>query len=345
MTHRCKSKSTCAWQYNECSTVKPVLTATYIQIYSIPVSTLKVSISKSRVSNITTTVSLLQTKLAESADMDIYADEHMVEMNRKPNPRVGEARHRTRLRSPSPFPARNATPHPSPSSSSSGGPAPSPPTSGLAVNSSSDAAGQTDKHTDNYKQTDTKPPIKDSPLTTTTNEITSSANNIAGAHALNQQSNEAIQDAAAMTSANSTNARPEPFKSSSLPDERGHAHTTNATKPPLNKFNNTRKRERTPSPTPYPNPKRNPVSNDGLPSPKVTSTLQILKGVSGGGGNNHVKAPSPAPSSGGGSRVGGGGKVDASRVLSEEMHKQQGQDNAKLKSLIVREVRRQGKSK
>ena len=45
-------------------------------------------------------------KLAESADMDIFADEHMVEM-RKSNPsKVGGSRKRMRLRSPSPYPLR-----------------------------------------------------------------------------------------------------------------------------------------------------------------------------------------------------------------------------------------------
>lgn len=67
-----------------------------------------------------------------------------------------------------------------------------------------------------------------------------------------------------------------------------------------------------------------------------------------GGGTNHVKASSPSPvsgSGGGGSRLSMVEISSASRVLSEEILKQQGQENAKLKFLIVKEVRKQGKNK
>ena len=79
-----------------------------------------------------------------------------------------------------------------------------------------------------------------------------------------------------------------------------------------------------------------------LPPPKLSSALQMLRG-----GSNHVnKSPSPVPLLGG-----GGGAVSrlenssASRVLTEELHKQQGQENTKLKALIAKEVRKMGKSK
>ena len=63
-----------------------------------------------------------------------------------------------------------------------------------------------------------------------------------------------------------------------------------------------------------------------------------------------TKSPSPVPVSlggGGGSGPGGGPRLNsvsfASKLLTEEIQKQQGQENSRIKGLIVKEVRKQGK--
>lgn len=233
----------------------------------------------------------------------------MVEMNRKPNARVGGARRRTRLRSPSPYPSRNATPSP--------GPAPAPPNSTAAVTGEGQAEKAVEKKLLNR---DTS-----LPAAAKENSVGKTDSNTP-----RQQTAEETREV----------SRPEPFRSSSLPEEKSNSLISASKVASLNKANSSRKRERTPSPTPYPNPKRSAVTGDS----KLTSALQILRSVSCGG--NHVKSPSPIP--GGGvavSRVGKTESSSASRVLTEELHKQQGQENAKLKVLIVKEVRKQGKSK
>lgn len=253
-------------------------------------------------------------KLADSADMDIFADEHMVEMNRKSSPRMGGARKQTRLRSPSPFPSRNATP--------GSGPAPSLSNSTPAVAGD----GQAEK-----AAVEKKPLHKDTSLPVV-KESQNSVSMVDNSIALKQQTPEEVKE----VHISASHPRPEPFKSSSLPEEKSNNSGISASKAvSISKVNSSRKRERTPSPTPYPNPKRSLLASDGLPSSKLTSTLQILRGVSSG---NHVKSPSPI--------LGGGnvGNPSASRLLSEEMQKQQGQENAKLKVLIVKEVRKHGKS-
>lgn len=237
--------------------------------------------------------------------MDIFADEHMVEMNRKSSPRVGGARRRTRLRSPSPYPSRNATPTPSP------GTAPAP------LNSTPAATGD-------GQAAEKKPLNKDASVKEVPNSVS--------------KMDRLQTPEEARESHMSASPRPEPFKSSSLPEEKSNSVISAAKA--LSKANSSRKRERTPSPTPYPNPKRSSLASDGQPSSKMTSTLQILRGVSGGG--NHIKSPSPIL--GGGGAVSQVGNSSASRVLTEELHKQQGQENAKLKVLIAKEVRKHGKS-
>ena len=124
---------------------------------------------------------------------------------------------------------------------------------------------------------------------------------------------------------------PEPFTSSSLPEDR------NNSKSPVDKVQQlSRKRERTPSPTfsaPY--PKRHALGSDGLPLMRSSRLPSGGGSVSSRGGANHsMKGPSPVP----------GVVVSASKVLGEEIQKQQGQDNARLKMLIHREVRKPGKS-
>ena len=261
--------------------------------------------------------------------MDIFADEHMVEMNRKSNTRVGGGRKRTRLRSP--YSPRNATPPP----------VSTPPLSSPASNSLPASDGPIEKPAEN------KSLNKDSSLPVA-KEVQNSTGKIdnPGPQSLKQLAMTVEPATKEVGGASSLNSVAEPFKSSALPDER-----TTPTKTPLNKMNTSRKRERTPSPTPYPNAKRPsvPSHTSSSSSSKLTSALQgFSKGVAGGGGNHIVKSPSPGPGSGSGS--GGGalmsllGKAEissASRVLAEEMHKQ---ENAKLKHVILKEVRKQGKS-
>ena len=96
----------------------------------------------------------------------------------------------------------------------------------------------------------------------------------------------------------------------------------------------SRKRERTPSPT----------LTTGLPSSKRpaisgVSSGGVLEAPSKGalsGGKNNAKAPSPLPNA----RV----MSSASKVLTEEIQKQQGQENARLKLQIFKEIRKPGKS-
>lgn len=239
----------------------------------------------------------------------------MVEMNRKSSPRVGGARKRTRLRSPSPHPSRNATPTPSPA------PAPPPPNSTPAV------AGEGQPE----KAVEKKPLNKDTSLPAT-REPQNSVNKV-DSTALKQQTPEETRE----VHMSASHPRPEPFKSSSLPEEKSNSGISASKTVFVSK---ARKRERTPSPTPYPNPKRSLLTSDGLPSSKLTSALQILRGMSSSG--NHVKSPPPILS--GGVAVSRVGNSSASHVLTEELHKQQGQENTKLKVLIVKEVRKHGKS-
>ena len=236
--------------------------------------------------------------------MDIFADEHMVEMNRKS--RVDGGRKRVRLRSPSPYPGKpllNASPTPN-----------HPPGSGdTHVEKSSDVSAQKERSNSMIK------------------ELQNSSSKEDGLMVKQQSSEDGIlKDLNAVVLFNS---HAEPFKSSALPEEKSNCLPT---KTSLDKINQPRKRDRTPSPTFLPNSKRSSISGDL----KRTSAVQILRSVSG---VNHLKSPSPIPGNGSG-RLGKVEISSASRVLTEEIQKQQGQVNAKLKLLIVKEVRKQGKS-
>ena len=109
-----------------------------------------------------------------------------------------------------------------------------------------------------------------------------------------------------------------------------------------------RKRERTPSPTPsMPGPKRRPNSPTSQPVVPTASdaTGQLSNprtaqpvGKPPSGGNNLLKLP-------GAVRLVKPEMSSASKVLNEEILKQQGQENARLKMLIYKEVKKQGKSK
>ena len=247
--------------------------------------------------------------------MDIFADEHMVEMNRKPSVRGGGGRRRTRLRSYSPYPSRPATPPQATTPSSN---------TDLTSNhlaSSNNNERQTEKSSEGRQKDVSSPLTKEAQ-----NKNPTPPRGDESAPQLKQQSS--VEASSREPHAPILNSHPEPFKSSCLPEDKSN---TLSVKTSLEKVHQSRKRERTPSPTPYPNPKRQSSERDV--SSKLTSTAQILRSVSGGG-TNHVSG-----------RGGKGDVSSASRVLNEELQKQQGQENAKLKLLISKEVRKQGKSK
>lgn len=108
----------------------------------------------------------------------------------------------------------------------------------------------------------------------------------------------------------------------------------------------SRKRERTPSPTPsVPGPKRransptsqtvNTPTSDVQPPPNPKPSHPTSRPLSGT--NNSLKLP-------GAVRLVKPEMSSASKVLNEEIQKQQGQENARLKQLIFKEVKKQGKS-
>ena len=139
--------------------------------------------------------------------------------------------------------------------------------------------------------------------------------------------------------ATALNSHLEPFKSSFLPEEKTNHLSVQSS---LNK-----KRERSPSPTAHFNSKRPYVLGEGASSRLNAASSQVL--ISRGSAQG--KAPSPVPSGGLTGSGGRSGKMEgpvamssASRVLTEEILRQEGQENGKLKVLIIKEVRKQGKS-
>lgn len=108
----------------------------------------------------------------------------------------------------------------------------------------------------------------------------------------------------------------------------------------------SRKRERTPSPTPIgvPAPKRPALgsSNDldsTLPLAKAKTALSLK------GSQNHTASKETSPGAGlTASRLPKLELSSASKVLTEEIQRQQGQENARLRALIIKEVRKPGKS-
>ena len=122
----------------------------------------------------------------------------------------------------------------------------------------------------------------------------------------------------------------------------------NSGKNNINKLHRlSRKRERTPSPTPsVPGPKRransptsqtaNSTMSDRQQPSNPKSGHPTLKPLSGT--NNSLKLPGVV-------RLVKPEMSSASKVLNEEIQKQQGQENARLRTLIFKEVKKQGKSK
>ena len=238
---------------------------------------------------------------SQREDIGVFADEHMVEMNRRSTTPLGKRR---RLRTPSPRPPKPPTPTPPP-------PTNTPPHTNHQINtdktdSKSQAENNGDLNADEARLLVTKNMKLEAPLEATklpTQDSTSESNSV---------------------------------HSSPLP---------------------SRKRERTPSPTPMtsaPLPKRQALGE--LLPPPLSSTALIPRGggggggggVSGGGGgtvqNHSTKAPSPVQGLSV-SRLGKPEFSSASKVLTEEIQKQRESDNAKLKTLIIKEIRKPGKSK
>ena len=289
--------------------------------------------------------------------MDVFADEHMVEMNRRQG-RGGGRRH-SRLRSTL---SRSPTPLP-----------PTPPLSPVATP---------------ITPPTTPPPSSSSPLpgqpvVTTLMEGKSGSlenreNPQSSQMANGPEANSRLPDAVMKDQqvrhsvskpsvADVTRSQPAPFTSSALPDDKANAIpsvTTPTTgsgsgpgpKTPLDKVQQlSRKRERTPSPTlsaGLPNSKRPAISSSQSTTSSTpfsanssSGSLLHVEGPSlsstkgpGAGIKNNTKAPSPLPNA----RV--SSSSSASKVLTEEIQKQQGQENARLKLLIFKEVRKPGKS-
>lgn len=163
--------------------------------------------------------------------------------------------------------------------------------------------------------------------------LTKESSTLAKGETSKQQSLSVVANKDSKTAAPNSNLAP--FKSSSLPEEKTNHLPVQSS---LN-----RKRERSPSPTVHLNSKRPSVCGEGSSS-RLNTPSQMLTARAQG------KAPSPIPS--GALTVGGGrsGKMEgpvvmssASRVLTEETLRQEGQENGKLRVLIVKEVRKQGK--
>ena len=276
-------------------------------------------------------------------DMDVFADEHMVEMNRRQG-RGGGRRH-SRLRS-----ALSRSPTPIP---------PTPPLSPAAMPMPPTTPPQSS-------------PLPGQPVVTTLMEGKSgslddrenqTAQTANGSEANNRLSNNILKDQQQTRNSDSkpgvadvTKNQPAPFTSSSLPDDKAANNAVLSTTPPttgsgsgpktpLDKVQQlSRKRERTPSPTlsaGLPNSKRPAVSSSTSSSSSSSSSGNLLEAPSlssstkgpVAGMKNNTKAPSNA-------RV----TSSASKVLTEEIQKQQGQENARLKLLIFKEIRKPGKS-
>ena len=263
--------------------------------------------------------------------MDIFADEHMVEMNRRQG-RGGGRRH-SRLRSSS----RPPTPSQPSSTTPPLSPATPPPASLPGQPSTS------------LERKNGLPEDQENQLNQSVQAANGSEAN--GKHPDSGLKEQQARDVATKLGVTDvTKANPAPFTSSALPDDKaGNAIPTTApptsnsgggvggsgAKTPLDKVQQlSRKRERTPSPTlttGLPNSKRPAISG--------VSSGGVLEAPSKGalsGGRNNAKAPSPLPNA----RV----MSSASKVLTEEIQKQQGQENARLKLQIFKEIRKPGKS-
>lgn len=255
--------------------------------------------------------------------MDMFADEHMVEMNRKPSVHAPRQRRHSHSLSPSP---RLSKPLPS-------APVPAPPVQ--------------------LEQ----PPQANEPLNHDPGLLVSGGTD--DSFELVNNNSDMVKPDVALKEVTQTNSKVEhtkkvtndvsgkirkllPFASTSLPEDQVSLPVKTA----LDKFqqNNSRKRERTPSPTytttTLPNSKRPAFSSNS-----ITNSNSVSAGVTKFTSSS-LPSAAKQETKGTMSNTGSGFKLSsASQVLTEEIQKQQGQENSKLKSLIVKEVRKPGKSK
>ncbi len=263
------------------------------------------------------------------------ADEHMVDANRKTNAR-GVGRKKTAR---SRF-SRSTTPPPlSPSSSSNFNTATTTTSGGVTTTTTTLASSLTSSSiitTDKSKDESLLKDPANHPGQAAASQSTGKSDSLKSDKDPSPHHPHPPPPSATTTSSNSSL---EPFKSSSLPEEKTNHHSLSTS---LN-----RKRERSPSPTMLLNSKRSSIQSDGVLSRGSNSVSNLLVSHGGTAG----KAPSPTPNSilGNMSGVGKGSKdgpvgmsSSASRVLNEEITKQ---ENSKLKVVIIREVRKPGQSK
>ena len=285
-------------------------------------------------------------QMKTDTDMDVFADEHMVEMNRRQG-RGGGRRHARLRLSRSPTPSLPPTPPLTPTTPSV--PTPLSSSGTTAVSSCDDRENQA------------TPPLH------AVNGLEAAINKHTDSGLKDQPVRHSTVKAGLVEVAKT---QPAPFTSSALPDDKTNAVSSSSAAPPtpsgmggsgtsgngsggvssarspLDKVQQlSRKRERTPSPTlvvGLPNSKRLAIatnstslagaaSSGGLPI-EATSKTAPSSGI-----KNNVKTPSPLPNA-------RGSVSSASKVLTEEIQKQQGQENARLKLMIFKEIRKPGKS-
>ena len=245
----------------------------------------------------------------------MFADEHMVEMNKRPSVHAPRQRRRSRSTSPIPSPRSPKLLPPTPASQSEQSPSTN---ETLNRDPLLVVSGRTEnqvEQTDNNHKTDKNP--RDGVQSLTKGDSVKKAPN---------------------DIAIGKNSIPLPFRSSSLPEDQVNNLQVKTLVDKVQQI--SRKRERTPSPTytaPPPNSKRPAFSNS------VASTNSSLGTTTGVPKFTSSSLPSGTKQ---GSKVSGSGlkSSSASKVLTEEIQKQQGQENSKLKVLIVKEVRKPGKS-
>ena len=226
--------------------------------------------------------------------IDMFADEHMVEMNRRPGLR--SPRPRRRSRSPTPTPPRLTKPSTQPHTLNEE--APTPPEATNHANSAEISEPlpfvSSSLPEENSTGSASVQPMDSNSTENKTNSLHSSS-----------------VDKSTEVSVSSADSHA-PLTNNIRSDDKTAVEKVQAT---------SRKRERTPSPT-YSVTKRPALNNSSLT--KFTSSALPTKTSS--------------------KVTGGGLKSSASKVLTEELQKQQGQENSRLKGLIVKEVRKPGKS-
>ena len=224
----------------------------------------------------------------------MFADEHMVEMNRRPGLRSPRQRRRSRTTTPPRLIK----------------PSPQPPT----LNEELSTPPDTTNHADSAELSEPLPFVSSSlPEENSTGTASVQPTDSNSTESKSNSLHSSSVDKSTEISVSSTDGHaPLTLTNNVRPDDKTAVEKVQAT---------SRKRERTPSPT-YSVIKRPALNNSSLT--KFTSSALPTKTSS--------------------KVTGGGLKSSASKVLTEELQKQQGQENSRLKGLIVKEVRKPGKS-